>query len=97
MASASRGRHTRGGFCAQCLRRSRDGAALPLLESIVDAEGVIGIGERSVHGLYADEPGTLQQIDEQECGRDELRAANRIGIDNSAYQGRPSVLPWRRR
>ena len=40
-----------------------------------------------MHGLYADEPGTLQQIDEQERGRDELRAANRIGIDNSAYQG----------
>ena len=87
MSRASRRRHACDGFCAERLGSSGDRAALPLLQSIVDAKGVIGIGERSVDGLHANEPCTLQQIDEQKRSRDELRAANRIGIDNSAYQG----------
>jgi len=57
-----------------------------LLEAVVDAEVMIRIGEGAVEGLGADEPGALQQVDEQQRSREELRPADGVRIEKSAYQ-----------
>ncbi len=49
-----------------------------------------------MHGLYPNEPYALQQVNEQERARDELRAANRIGMENSAYHGRTECFTMSR-
>jgi hypothetical protein len=87
VASTRCGRQAGGGFGAQRLWSSSDGAALPLLEALVDAESVVGIGEQVVRGLHVYEPRALQEIDQQQRGRDELRLANVTGREKSAYQG----------
>src|SRR5271165_4448368 len=57
---------------------------------------MIGIRQNSMQGFYADEPRALQQINEQERARDELRAANRIEIEKSAYQGQTECFTMSR-
>jgi hypothetical protein len=47
----------------------------------------MGIGEQSLPGIDHNEPPAFDKIDEQKCGRDELRGSDRTGIEKSAYQG----------
>src|ERR1039458_2305890 len=66
MAGPARRRHTGGGFGAQRLGSSCDDAAFPLLEALVDAQSLVGIGEQAMQRLPADQPDALQKIDEQQ-------------------------------
>lgn len=84
MALATGGGDAGDGFRAQGFGSSGDGAASPLLEAVVDAERVIGFGERAVDGLNADEPEALCEIEEKQGAGDPLWTANRVGIEKSA-------------
>src|SRR5208282_3344712 len=100
MAGPARRRHTGGGFGTQRLGSSRDDAALPLLEALVDAQSLVGTREQAMQRLHADEPDTLQKIGQQQRGRGKLRGAESVGLKKSSQhsrnRGRPSVLPCSR-
>src|SRR5271157_6392485 len=51
MASPSRGRHAGGSLGTQRFGGSRDGAALPLFESLVDAQSLVGVRDRGMQRL----------------------------------------------
>src|SRR5271169_1677272 len=57
---------------------------------------MIGLGKKSVQRLHANQPDALQQINEQERARNELRLANRVGIEKSAYQGQSECFTMSR-
>jgi hypothetical protein len=84
MARASSRRQAGGRFRAQGRGSSGDGAAFPLFEALIDAQSVIGVWEQSLPSFDEDEPRALQEIDEQQRSRDELRRADGIGIEKSA-------------
>src|ERR1017187_11011622 len=91
MAGPARRRHTGGGFGTQRLGSSCDDAALPLLEALVDAQSLVGIGEQAMQRLPADQPDALQKIDEQQRRRGKLRGAESVGLEKSSQQiGRAS-------
>src|ERR1700678_395498 len=85
-----------GSLRAQRFGSSSDDAVSELLDALVDAEGLIGV-RFGPQRLHADQPRTLQEIDEQQrrCGK--LRAAESNGMEKSAQhwrnKARPSVLP----
>jgi len=87
VAGMPRRRDTRHGLRTQSFRCARNGTAFPLLKPVINAKGVIGIGQRSAYGFDVNEPGALEEVDEQEHPRDELRRADRAGSEKSAYQG----------
>src|SRR6266478_7888594 len=93
MASTSGGRQASGGLGTQRPGSSRDWAAFPLLEALVDAQSLVGVREQGMQRLHVDQPDALHEIDQQQRGCGKLRGAESIGMKNSAQQGRPSVLP----
>src|SRR6266478_3579999 len=92
MASTSGGRQASGGLGTQRPGSSRDWAAFPLLEALVDAQSLVGVREQGMQGLH---------MDQQQRGCGKLRGAESIGMKKSAQHSRnicrnkagPSVLP----
>src|ERR1022692_4069524 len=84
MVAPARRRHASGGFRAQRCGSSRDGASLPLFDTLVDTQSLVGGRDRDLPRLHVDQPDALQKIKQQQRSRRKLRGAESIGMKTSA-------------